>query len=269
MSTASPQDVPLGLLALPEGDGSAPFLLASFDGSEALVVAGRVGATLGIADAELGQVDRETARRIAERARTDHRMATVPPHVLLHILERAIRSSGRMPEEWERVRDSLDPGLVNTAVLVDPLARQDGALDPEKLDRSTPLAHPKHGVFFELPHAVAEPIFGRIMDILQGPGSPDERRLAIGELVAAAATEALSDDVREAWILGMDVVTILSAQEDRLDLRDAARHTALALRAGAAGADIPWVRVWTERQLAHAVEQLMAMNRRSGPAGQG
>ena len=67
----------------------------------------------------------------------------------------------------------------------------------------------------------------------------------------------------------MDVVTILSAQEDRLDLRDAARHTALALRAGTAGADIPWVRVWTERQLAHAVEQLMAMNRRSGPAGQG
>lgn len=263
MSTVA-SEAPLALLALPEGDGTAPFVLVSFEGERALVVAGRFGASAGIVDAEAGEAPRETARRIAERAQREHRMAPVPPHVLLHFLEGSIRTSGRMPETWADIRGHLDPGLVNTAVLVDPLARQDRVLDRDILDRSPPLAHPGQGVFFELPQAVAEPVFGRILDILQGEGSEAERTARIGELVAEAATGALEDGRREDWAMAMDVVTVLSAQEDRTGLRDAARHTALALRQGLPGAEIPFIRIWTERQLAHAVEQLMALNRGGG-----
>ncbi len=266
--SVSNQDGVIGLLGLPEGDGSCPFVLLDLQGGQASLVAGRASTLEGIVDAEVGTVPREAASRIAEQVKREHRMATVPGHVLLHVIERAVLESGVQPEAWAEVRDNLDQGLVNTARLVDPLAKQERELDLELLDRSTPLAHPKHGVFFELPHEVAEPVFGRILDILQGPGTPDERSEAIGVIVGETATAAVAGPARAAWSLGMDVVTVLSAQEGQEELRSAARHTALALRSGRAGADIPWVRVWTERQLAHAVEQLMALSRNRGPAPQ-
>ena len=253
---------PLSLLGLPEGDGFAPFVFVSFGGAEPLVVAGRVGLPEGLVDVEVGHTSAAHAQKIFEGARTEHQLDEVPAHVLLHVVERAVHGSGALPEGWELVRETIDAGLLNTARLVDPLARLDSDLSEGVLERSGVLAHPKHGLFFQLDGEVAESVFDQLYTVLTDTSlAPEAKRAGIAELVAEAADGALGDATRARWMLALDVATLLFSQREEHGLADAARHSSLALQAGRKGSALPWVLAWTERQLAAATERMMALMR--------
>ena len=65
------------------------------------------------------------------------------------------------------------------------------------------------------------------------------------------ADAALSaGDLRARWAFSLDVLTWRERSRGQVTLADQARQTAIALRAGARGRDIAFVRGWTERQLA-------------------
>ncbi len=257
-----PPGAPLSLLGLPEGDGFAPFVLVSFGGAEPLVVAGRVGLPEGLVDVEVGHTTAAHAQKIYEGARAEHQLDEVPAHVLLHVVERAVHGSGALPEGWEVVRATLDAGLLNTARLVDPLGRLDADLNEGVLERSGVLAHPKHGLFFQLDGGVAEGVFDQLYTVLTDASvAPEAKRAGIAEFVAQAADQAMDDAARARWTLALDVATLLFSQREERGLADAARHSSLALQAGRSGSGLPWVLAWTERQLAAATERMMALMR--------
>ena len=57
----------------------------------------------------------------------------------------------------------------------------------------------------------------------------------------------------------MDVLSAIADVAGWKEERRAARHISLALQAGRPGADIPFFRIWTERQLAAVSEMIMSV----------
>ena len=81
-------------------------------------------------------------------------------------------------------------------------------------------------------------------------------------MLLSAVDNAFDGHARTTWILAMDVVSAIAEVADWNDVMTAARHNALALRAGRKGSDIPFFRIWAERQLAAVGEMILAV--RSG-----
>ena len=78
----------------------------------------------------------------------------------------------------------------------------------------------------------------------------------------ALLDRAFDGHARKTWILAMDVISAIAQVAEWNDVVPAARHNALALRAGRKGSDIPFFRIWAERQLAAVGEMILAV--RSG-----
>ena len=67
---------------------------------------------------------------------------------------------------------------------------------------------------------------------------------------------------RRNWVLAMDVIACISEVAGWEAERKLARHTSLALASGRPGADIPFFRMWIERQIAAVSEMILSV--RSG-----
>ena len=90
----------------------------------------------------------------------------------------------------------------------------------------------------------------------------DSRKKRIADECALAANEVMEGHARQTWILAMDVIACISETAGWEAERKVARHTSLALSSGRPGADIPFFRMWIERQIAAVSEMILSV--RSG-----
>lgn len=198
----------------------------------------------------------EAARTLAERMKAEHGLVALAPYVALNLLNRAFEA-GPAPEGWALLEELVDAGTRNSARLLDPLRGLDGTLDPAKVLSADHLVHVRNGVPMILPEGVADPAFDAVFAALTGGGDEVARKERIAGLIDQTADAALTGPLRAAWILAMDALSLLARDQGWAEVEAAARHNALALQAGWPGHRIPWARIWTERQLAHAAEQLL------------
>jgi hypothetical protein len=253
---------PVSLLGMPQGDGYFPFILLCHGTEGASVSAGVAGSGQGFQDADHARVGRSKARQIVEGARKDHNLVEVPFHVALHFCERAFdEGGGQRPHGWSHLLSSVPEGTLNTARMVDPLCRQEADLDGSKLAAVDSLLEGEHRVVFNLEERISGPAVDSVMEVLSSQISvdDDDKMRRVAREVAAAVDEAFEGHARQTWTLALDVLSVISEVAGWEEERVAARHTALALRSGRKGSDIPFFRIWTERQLAAVSEMILAV----------
>jgi hypothetical protein len=256
---------PVGLIGLPQGDGYFPFILVAHNRDGACVCAGVAGSGQGFQDSDHAHVGRSKARDIVENARGDHNLVEVPFHVALHFAERAFaEGGGREPHGWSHMLSSVPEGTRTAAQMLDPLQKQEAELDTGALHELDALCDGQHRVVFNLEERISGPRVEAVLSALTSMVEVDEasRRQRISDEVVSAANEALDGHARQTWTLAMDVIASISEIAGWEAERKVARHTALALKAGRPGADIPFFRMWVERQLAAVSEMIMSV--RSG-----
>jgi hypothetical protein len=256
---------PVGLIGLPQGDGYFPFILVAHNRDGACVCAGVAGSGQGFQDSDHAHVGRSKAREIIENARSDHNLVEVPFHVALHFTERAFdEGGGRQPHGWAHMLSSVPEGTRNSARMLNPLQKQEAELDAEALHELDALCDGEHRVVFNLEERISGPRVDAVLNALTSMVEVDEasRRQRIADEVVSAANEAMDGHARQTWTLAMDVIASISEIAGWEAERKAARHTALALSTGRPGADIPFFRMWIERQLAAVSEMIMSV--RSG-----
>lgn len=253
---------PVGLLGMPQGDGYFPFILLSYNADGACVAAGVAGSGQGFQDADHANVGRSKARQIVENARKDHNLVEVPFHVALHFCDRAFdEGGGQRPHGWKQLLSSVPEGTQNTARLVDPLAKQATELDGSALNDVAALTEGDRRVVFNLEESISGPAVDAVMEILSSTISVDDddkKRRVAGE-IAVAVDAAMDGHARKTWTLALDVFSSIAEIAGWSEQQNAARHTALALRAGRKGSDIPFFRIWAERQLAAVSEMVLAV----------
>ncbi len=253
---------PVGLLGLPQSDGYFPFILVAHGGSGACVCAGVAGAGQGYQDADHGHMGRGRAREVVADARRDHNLFEVPFHVALHFCERAFAEGGRgRPHGWSHMLESVPAATQNSARLLDPLQRQEQELDPGAISEIDALLEGESRVVFGLDEKASGPAVEECIQALTSEISVDDvsRRRRIADIVKRSATQALDGATRGTWTLTMDVVAVLAEASGNEPLRRAARHTGLALRTEMEGGEIPFFRIWIERQLAAVSEMVMSV----------
>jgi hypothetical protein len=253
---------PVGLLGIPQGDGYFPFILLAHGREGACVCAGVAGAGQGYQDADHAHVGRSKARDIVANARRDHNLVEVPFHVALHFVERAFAEGSRgSPHGWDHMLSSVDEGLKNSARLLSPLAKQESTLDVSALQNAEALLEGDHRVVFSLEERISGPAVDAVMAALTSSLAlnDDEKRRRVADEVVTAVNAAFDGSARNNWILAMDVLAAIADIAGREPARRAARAVSLALGAGRPGADIPFFRIWTERQLAAVSEMILSV----------
>ncbi len=242
---------PVALLGLPEDDGYVPFLLASFGDEQACVSAGVAGPGRGFRDEDHAHTSRSQARKILDGARGDHRLFPVPFHDAVALLEQAFDAVGRRPDGWEHLLSHLDEGVRNAARVLDPLRELPRELDIDALHRPEPLLDGRWVILAQHSPEESEGFLREVIGVLDGELYPDEasRRARVEEIVDTAADALFAGPGRESWAWAHDVVAFLARKSDDLEASAVARATALALREGRAGRDVPWARESVNRQL--------------------
>jgi hypothetical protein len=253
---------PVGLIGLPQGDGYFPFILLTFARDAACVCAGVAGSGQGFQDADHAHVGRSRAKAILSDARRDHNLVEVPFHVALSFCQRAFEEGGRgEPGGWSHMLSSVPEGVQNAARMLDPLAKQDADLDSDALHQIDTLLDGPRRIVFNLEERISGPAVDAVMGALTSTLAinDDEKRRRVADEVMTATNQAFDGHARKTWTLAMDVLTAISEVAGWREEQRAARHISLALQAGRPGADIPFFRIWSERQLAAVSEMIMAV----------
>ncbi len=266
---AEQRDVPLpvGLIGLPQGDGYFPYILLAYGRDSACVCAGVAGSGQGFQDADHAHVGRSKAKSIIANARRDHNLVEVPFHVALHFCQRAFREGGAgEPHGWGHMLHSVPEGVQNAADILDPMAGEAKVLDSDALHQVDTLLDGPRRVVFNLEERISGPAVDAVLGALTSTLAlhDDEKRRRVADEVVSATNTAFDGHARQTWTLAMDVVTAISAQAGWEEERQAARHISLALQAGRPGADIPFFRIWSERQLAAVSEMVMSVREGRG-----
>jgi hypothetical protein len=252
---------PVGLLGLPQSDGYFPFILVAHSEDGACVCAGVAGAGQGYQDADHGHVGRSQARDIIASAQGDRNLHELPFHVALSLCERAFSEGGRgAPHGWSHMLDSVPEATRSSARLLDPMQRQATKLDRTALAQVDCLTEGDGRVVFGLDEKASGPAIEACIAALtsQVEVDNDDKRRRIAGVVKQATTAALTGHARQTWELTMDVIAVIGESSQNQALQAAARHTSLALADGLDGSDIPFFRIWVERQLAAVSELVMS-----------
>ena len=250
---------PVALLGMPNPDGYFPFLLIAFGKEESCASAGLAGGGQGFTDTDHAHVGRKSAREILQEGRARQGMKDVPFHVALHFVLRAFEESGSgKPPGFDHMLGSVPEGFKNSARLLDPLEGQDSELSRDALHEVDAMMDPRGGVYLALRESEMESGFVSVMEALTSKLELDDesRKERISGIIDETADRLLDELTRRTWSLAMDVATFLAWRDDDTAISRCARHTALALRAGMPGRDIPFVREWVETQLHHAADNM-------------
>ena len=253
---------PMGFIGLPQGDGYFPYIMIAHNREGACVSAGVAGSGQGYQDADHAHTGRSQTRDIVANAVKDPNLFEVPFHVALHFTERAFREGGnRQPHGWGHMLQSVPEGTQNAARMIDPLSKQETELDRKELENVVPLVDGAHKLPFKIEEQIANPAIDKCIAAVTSELARDDadKRQRIASEVVDAANQSLAGPARATWLLALDVAAYVAESAGWEAERKAARHTGLALRAGLVGADIPFFRIWTERQLAAVTEMVLAV----------
>ena len=253
---------PVGLIGLPQGDGYFPYILIAFSRDSTCVCAGVAGSGQGFQDADHAHLGRSKAKSVIANARRDHNLVEVPFHVALHFCQRAFAEGGSgEPHGWSHMLSSVPEGVQNAARMLDPLAKQDAELDSDILHQIDTLLDGPRRIVFNLEERISGPAVDAVLGALTSTlaVNDDEKRKRVADEVVTATNKAFDGHARQTWTLAMDVLTAIAEVADWKEEQRAARHISLALQAGRPGADIPFFRIWTERQLAAVSEMVMSV----------
>ncbi|RME22978.1 MAG: hypothetical protein D6798_14500 [Deltaproteobacteria bacterium] len=242
---------PQALLGLPEEDGYVPYLLASYSDEEACVAAGVAGPIQGTRDDEHTHTSRSQARKIIDGARGDHRIVPVPFHEAIALLESAFELAGRTPSGWAHLLSHVPEETRRAAREFDPLRELPQVLDVDALHRPEALIDGRWPVVCWMGEDLLTGSIGTVLDVVTDRERVDEeaRRARIDEVLDEAADALIDDAARTTWAWAQDVVAFLAHRAGDTEVRDVARATALALRQGMPGRDVPWVRQIVSAQL--------------------
>jgi len=261
---------PVTLIGMPDPDGWLPFVVVSFGQQDTVAFAGLAGAGHGHRDCHHSHIGRSDARKLVHDARRGHAMHELPPHVALHFLDRAFTEGGKRPHEWDHFADLVGAGVVTSARVLDPLRDLPSELDPAALAQVEPLLDPRHQLLFGVTEEHGQAAVGELVEALGSAIERDDasRTRRIKSILDETADRCLDDDARRAWVLAFDVLSVIARDRADAALSVAARQTALALAAGHAGREVPFVRASVERQLSTVLEAWQRSMARADDAGE-
>ncbi len=258
---------PIAMLGMPGPNGYFPYMFVAFNGSEAVACVGTAGAGQGYQEENHAHLPRSDARSFLHRMREDHGLTEVPFYVALAFVEQAFESGGRRAPGWGHLIENLDTATRLTAQVLDPLAEATTELDVAALHNVGPLVRRGRDVVYLPEESETQAVMQEaVMSSVSAETGELEGASDRLKVVFDAAVDRLIGDptTRATWSLALDVVTWLSAYRKEVDMVAPARATALALRAGHAGRDMPFFR----ESLEHAFFSLLQTSlQKGGEAG--
>lgn len=240
---------PVSFLSPPDADGCFSFLLIATGDNETVAFGGLAGGASGFRDVDHTHLSRSSRRNLLDDARRDPGIVEVPFFAALHYLEKGFAMSGTTPHEWEHLLIHVDEGVRTSARLLDPLGQAPAAPHPDVLAQVVPLLDGPHALLLIPDQDV---VTTGMVEVLGAKVSPIEiseeaRQQRVSDALDGAANAAVSGYKRPVWALAMEVLAYLSQTAGWEDLGEPARHTALALRSGWEGKDVPYVRELIDR----------------------
>jgi hypothetical protein len=235
---------PIALVGLPEADGAVPMVLVAGNGPCSLLAGSLVGGA-GIREVEILELEGAAAQAILDRTVGQHGLLPMPLTTALHYLLPEVD-----PETpgWVSFLERVEAGALQTARLVDPLARQEKE-PPSGVPAPGPLLDPSFGVVFGLS---ADQVEAFLVPLIEAVQHGD--RAGLTQIIAQAADDALDGPARARWALALDVLTVRGLSARDFSLARAAHEYRLSIAAGRAGSELPFVRVWVERALQSMAE---------------
>lgn len=255
----------IAYFGLPEADGGVPFVLLNPSAPEqAVLLLGTMGWPASAGTVEHTVTEWSHAAQLVHTAQHHHNLIPVPFHIGMHFVQKSLVDD--VPNGWAELWEPLDEGERNTIQLVDPLRSFPTVIDPTT--RIESILDQDRGILFGVAEHVVETVFEDVVTVLESPilQKQEDRRARLLKLIAQAADLALDEETRRRWLSALQVTAWMTREQQWTDLSDACWHTALAMQDGRPGSQIPFVRIWVERQLAHTVETAMTM---FGPGGPG
>jgi hypothetical protein len=246
----------IACMGLPEPDGGLPFVLLAIREQKAVLVLGTTGSGEPESIEHL-VTDPTHGREILNTAKRHHKLLSLPFHVALHFVEKSF--GGVDPAGWEGLLSTLEDGSLNAARLLDPLRGFPEQLDPRT--RIESILEEEGGISFGIDEAVVETVFEDLMGVVNSPIIQREegRRRRLAQIIDQASDRALDKGCRARWLLTLQAVSWMGREQGWEGVWQACWHTSLALAQDRKGSEIPFVRVWVERQLAMTIHTAMSM----------
>jgi hypothetical protein len=241
-------------MGLPEPDGGVPFVLMACRDESGVLVLGTTGRD---GDVESLVTDPVHAREILNTAQHHHKLLSLPFHVGLHLIERSFAAEPH--PGWAALLEVLDEGSLNAARLLDPTRGLSTELDPKV--RIESILDQESGIAFGIDEAIVESVFEDLIGVVNSPlvQAEEGRKKRLARIINQAADLALDERCRHRWTEALRSTACLLRDQDMDAMSQACWHTALALQQDRRGSEIPFVRVWVERQLALTVQTAMSM----------
>ncbi len=248
---AAPELTPVAFLSAPDPDGCFSFLLIATGDNETVAFGGLAGGVSGFRDVDHTHLSRSSRRNLLDDARRDPGIIEVPFYAALHYLEKGFSVSGTTPHEWEHLLIHVDEGVRSSAKLLDPLGAAPAAPHPDVLAMIVPLLDGARPLMLipdqdVLTTGMVEMMSARLSQV----EISEEARLArASTAIDTAANAAVAGYKRPIWALSLEVMAFLARTAGWEDVEEPARHSAMALRAGWDGKDVPYVRELIDRLL--------------------
>lgn len=246
---AAPELAPVAFLSPPDPDGCFSFLLIATGDNETVAFGGLAGGASGFREVDHTHLSRSARRTLLDDARRDAGIVEVPFFAALHYLEQAFAVSGTTPHEWNHLLIHVDEGVRTSAKLLDPLGAAPAAPHPDVLAQIVPLLDGERPLMLIPDHEVITTgmVEGLSARLSQVELSEETRLQRASEALDKAADAAVAGYKRPLWALALEVMAFLARTSGWEDVEEPARHTAMALRAGWAGKDVPYVRELVDR----------------------
>ena len=241
-------------LGLPEPDGGLPFVLLATEMEQSLIFVGTTGCMDAI---ERMDTSKEHGHELFATAQHHHNLIDVPFHVGLSFVEKGL--GGFVPDDWASLVEMVDEGVVNAARILDPY--RDFPVELDAKVRIETILDEEHGVAFGVDGSVVERVFEDLMSAIQSPilQPAEGRRKRVSKIIDRVADDALDDQSRSRWSNALKATAWITREQQWDAMWKACWHTALAMDQGLKGSQVPFVRVWVERQLALTVQTAMSM----------
>jgi hypothetical protein len=243
---------PTALLGMPLQDGYFPYAVMSYGAEGGVICAGLAGPTQGFKDDEHAHMGRSKARQTWDDLARKSGWFEVPFHAALFFAETAFKEAdGKFPNGWAHVLENVAKEDQDGARMFDPLRDQEQEIDDAALKNVDDLLDGEHRVAMMLDEQGVVWGIEQMVELQKSPLELSEatKRERVADIVRTSADRGLTKQTRATWALALDVTAYLCKRLGNDEMRKAARSTALAVRAGKAGSEIPYVRAMVERLL--------------------